>query len=253
MISRTFGLFRRDFGKYVAIFLVMEVIIGALNAVVSYYVVLPPLVPGATLLQFFNWLPGFLRAIVTLVSLLALVSLIFGTIASGTATKMTSEILQNREPDLGAGVRLAVSKLLSIWAVSLITGIIVILGLIALIVPGIILAIMFSLAIPVLLIENTGVLQSMSRSRELVGGRWLKSLGVYIVIVIIIAVLGAIANLITLPIGAGSVRSIVNSLISALYMPILPIGLTVYYYSNAARITSPTKTSTRSVPPAPNS
>ena len=48
-------------------------------------------------------------------------------------------------------------------------------GLIALIVPGIILAIVFSLALPVLLIEKKGVLESMGRSHALVGHRWLKT------------------------------------------------------------------------------
>jgi len=243
VISRTFELYRRDFWKYVTIFLVMEAIIGVLMAVISYYVTLPTLAPGATVQQFLSWLPGFLSALITLVVFSGFVSLIFATIAGGTAIRMTSEVIQKREPNLAAGVSFIASRLLSIWAVSIITGIIVILGLIALVVPGIILAIMFSLAIPVLLVERAGVLESLNRSRKLVGGRWRKSLGVYVVIIIIVAIASGIVSLIASPISNGYLRNIITSLISAFYNPIFPIALTVYYYSNAARTTSLTPAS----------
>jgi hypothetical protein len=87
------------------------------------------------------------------------------------------------------------------------------------------------------LIENVGVFESLGRSRKLVGGRWLKSLGVYIVIGIILGIAAGIASLISSLFGIAS--SFVSSLISAFYIPIVPIALTIYYYSNRVRITPP--------------
>ncbi len=118
---------------------------------------------------------------------------------------------------------------------SVVVGIIVVLGFIALVVPGIILAIMFSLAFPVLLIENKGVLDSMRRSRELVGHRWLKTFGVYLILGIIVAVASFIVGAISRPFGVAS--PVVNGLLSALYQPLFPILLAVYYYSSLARTT----------------
>ena len=237
VISQTFQVFRRDFVKYVTIFLVLEAVIGTLSALVDYYIVLPTLPIGATTQELMNSLPTYLGALFTLVLLLILVSAIFGTIAGGTAVKMTSELIENREPNLTASVRFTASKILSIWAVGLIVVIVVSLGLIALIVPGIILAIMLSLAFPVLLIENLGVLGSMGRSRKLVGGRWLKSLAFYILLAIIVGIASEIVSLMTSPLGSGFARTILNSVLSAFYLPITFIAITIYYYSNNARLT----------------
>ena len=135
-------------------------------------------------------------------------------------------------------------------------GIILVVGFIALIVPGIIPAIMYSLAFPVLIIENKGVLDSMRRSRQLVGHRWLKTFGVYLVLGIIFILAWLILGAVAVPFGIAS--PVVNGLLSAFYQPLLPILLTVYYYSNLARITpsggdsSSSGTSSRSLLRFPN-
>ncbi len=96
---------------------------------------------------------------------------------------------------------------------------------------------MFSLALPVLLIENKGVTESMGRSRVLVGQRWLKTFATFLVlgIIVIIAsvIIGAISGLF------GIVSPVVNGILSAFYQPLFPILLAVYYYSNLARISQP--------------
>jgi len=160
---------------------------------------------------------------------------VFFPIAQGSAIKLASEQIEKARADLGESIRFAASKLIRIWALSIVVGIIVVLGFIALIVPGIILTIMFSLAFPVLLIENKGVFDSMRRSRELVGHRWLKTFGVYLVLGIIVVVASFIAGAISRPFGVAS--PVVNGLLSALYQPLFPILLAVYYYSSLARIT----------------
>ena len=119
-------------------------------------------------------------------------------------------------------------------------GIIVVLGIIALIIPGIILAIMYSLALPVLLIEKKGVFESMSRSRQLVSHRWGKTFGTFLVLGIIVIIASLIFGAITGPFGIAG--TVVNGILSALYQPLFPILLVVYYYSNIAR-TSPPPTS----------
>jgi ribosomal protein L40E len=172
-----------------------------------------------------------------LLAVIFLVNVIFSTIAQGGAIKMASEEITKGQVNTGASVRFAVSKLLSIWALSIIVGIIVFLGFIALIVPGIILAIMYSLALPVLLIENKGITESMGRSRQLVSHRWGKTLGTFLALAIIIIIASLIVSAITAPLGT-ILGPVVNGILSALYQPLFPILMAVYYYSNLARTTA---------------
>jgi len=187
--------------------------------------------------QFYNWFPGFFAALGAILLITFVVTIVFFPIAQGSTIKLASDRIDKGQADLGAAFRLAASRLLGMWALSIIVGILIVVGLIALIVPGIILGIMFSLAFPALIIENKRVSDSMVRSRQLVGHRWGKSFVLYLVLGIIIAIASFIVNAITAPFGIAS--PVVRGLLSALYEPLVPILLTVYFYSNVARIAPP--------------
>jgi len=234
VVSRTFDLFRRGFVKYVLLFAVVEAISGTLTTLVQRAYVLPTLPANPTPDQVSNWIPGFFGALVPLVGISALIALVFIPVAVGTTIKMAWGEIEKGQVDLAASVRFSISKLVWMWALGIIVGIIVGLGLLALIIPGIILGIMFSLSLTALLIENAGVLGSMSRSRELVSHRWLKTFGIFLIFVIIIAIAGAIVGVISSPFGIAS--NVVSSILSSLYVPLLPVAMTVYYYSSVARM-----------------
>ncbi len=237
VISKTFEVYRRDFTKYFVLFAVVEVIIGVVTTLAQQAFVLPTLPSNPTPQDFVNWYPGFFAALIPLVASIFTVTVVFLPIAQGSGIKMASERIEKGQVDIGTTVRFVASKLLLIWALSIVVGVLVVLGLIALIVPGIILAIMFSLAFPVLLIENKGVLDSMGRSRVLVGQRWLKTFATYLVLGIIFIIASVIVSAISRPFGVAG--PVVNGLLSAFYQPLLPILLVVYYYSNLARIAPP--------------
>jgi len=231
VISKTFELYRRNFVKYVELFLVVEIAIGLASvwAYNAFPVTAPP--ASATLQDVVNRLVNLFY----LVGVVGLVSLIFGTIAYGGTIKMASEEIENRPVDLGGAVRFAASKMLWIWALTIIVVIVVGLGLIALVVPGIILLIMFSLSLQALLIENAGVVGSLGRSRELVSHRWLKTFAFGIVFIIIWVICQVVVGAIASPFGYWT--HLVSSVLSAFYLPIFPVATTVYFYSNRARIT----------------
>lgn len=232
VISKTFQLYRREFAKYALLFLVVEAIIGVLTTVVRSHITLPVLPSNASTQQIFTWAPGFFGSLFELAALSALVTWVFYPIAYGTAVKIASDSIEKGTTDLGASIRLVVSKLLWIWVIGIVVGLIVFLGFIALIIPGIILAIMFSLVLPIIIIEKSGF-QSLGRSRHLVSNRWLKTLALFVVFGIIIAISSAIAGAISSPFGLE--RTIVSNILSAFYLPLIPIVLTVYYHSNVAR------------------
>jgi hypothetical protein len=233
-ISKTFDVYRQGFRKYFVLFVVVEAIIGVVTAVAQHAFILPTPPSNPTPEQFFNWAPGFFGALILLVASIGIVRVLFFPIAQGGAIKLASEQIEKGKAELGASIRFAVSKLLWIWALSIVVGVVVVLGFIALVIPGIVLAIMFALAFPVLLLENKGVFDSMGRSRELVGHRWLKTFATFLVLAIIVSVASAIVGAISGPFGVAG--PVVTGIISAFYQPLLPILLAVYYYSNLARI-----------------
>ena len=235
VFSKTFQLYGRDFAKYFVLFAVVEVIIGVVTALARSYFVLPTISPNPTWQEVINWLPGFLATLGLLVGTIFVATVVFFPIAQGGAIKLASGQIERGQADLGESVRFAASKLLWIWALTIVVGVIVTLGFIALIVPGIILAIMFILSFPVLLIENKGVTDSMGRSRQLVGNRWFKTFTLFLVLGIGLAIASAIVSAVSAPFGVAS--PVVNGLLSAFYEPVFPILLTVYYYSNLARVT----------------
>ena len=234
VVSRTFDMYRQNFVKYFVLFVVFEAIIGVVDTWAYGAFVLPTLPSNPTPQQVFDWAPGFFGTLASLLAVVGLVTLVFYPMVYGSAVKMASDSISGGRADLGSSIRFVLSKLVLLWALGLVVGIIVFVGLVALIVPGIILGIMFSLVIPVLLIEGRGVTGSMSRSRELVGHRWLKTFIVFLVLGIIVVIAAAIVNAIGGAFGSGSV--VVSGVLSAFYLPLLPIALTIYYYSNLARV-----------------
>jgi ribosomal protein L40E len=233
-ISKTFQVYRREFAKYFILFAIVGVIVQVVTTLAQRAIVLPTLPVNPTSQQVSSWFAALFTAFFLLISVIFVVNIVFSTIAEGSAIKLASEQITKGQADLGAAVRFAFSKLLSIWALSIIIGIIVALGFIALIVPGIILAIMFSLALPVLLLENKGVFDSMGRSRQLVSHRWGKTFGTFLVLAIIVLIASLIFSAITAPLGV-IIGPVVNGILSAFYQPLFPILLAVYYYSNLSR------------------
>ena len=237
-ISKTFEVYRREFAKYFVLFAIVGVIVQVVTTLAQQAIVLPTLPVNPTSQQVSSWFAALFGAFFLLIGAIFIVNIVFSTIAEGSAIKLASEQITKGEANLGAAIKLAISRLLSIWALSIIVVIIVFLGTLALVVPGIILAIMFSLALPVLLIENKGVTESMGRSRQLVSHRWGKTFGTFLVLGIIVLIASLIFSAITAPLGI-IIGPVVNGILSALYQPLFPILMVVYYYSNLARTAPP--------------
>ncbi len=233
LFSQTFDSFRQNYMKYFLVYLAVEVIIGILATLAVRAI----RVPSLSLDETFSGLVSYFRAYAALEVVTLVVGWIIGSMATGVAIRVTSNGLQGKQEDIMESARFVASKLIVLWVLELIVGVLVTLGLIALIVPGIILDIMFYVAAPVLLIEGIGVFASMTRSRQLVAGRWLKTFAFIIVLAIIVGIIGLVGSAIGSAFGAAS--TLVTDIIKALYVPLTPIGITVFYYSNVSRLAPP--------------
>ena len=96
------------------------------------------------------------------------------------------KVSRGEQTSLGDCFRAAVAKFLPVLALTILWALGFGLGWILLIVPGVILITMWSAALPALIGENLGVIESFGRSRELTRGSRLSIFGVFLVSLIII-------------------------------------------------------------------
>jgi len=99
--------------------------------------------------------------------------------------------LRGRAFSVGDSLRIALERFLPLLGVAVGTGIVIVLGMLLLVVPGLLFLCMFFVAVPVCVTERTGVFESVSRSSFLTEGyRW-QVFGT----VAFLLVVGLIANL----------------------------------------------------------
>jgi hypothetical protein len=96
--------------------------------------------------------------------------------------------------DIDASYKWGFARFGSVILISILVGLAVAGGLILLIIPGLIFAVMFSVAIPALVVENLRGTNAMSRSWNLVKGHFWHAVGIILLAAIITAVVGGIVG-----------------------------------------------------------
>lgn len=119
-----------------------------------------------------------------------LLTIIGGVIMQGVVTDVVIADLQRRKPSIGAAVRTAGGVFLVLLGLSILSGLGMMIGLILLIVPGVILALIWSVAAPVVVAEKKGVFDALSRSRTLTRDNRLMILLMFVIAFIANIVLG---------------------------------------------------------------
>ncbi|MGE3397564.1 MAG: YciC family protein [Sphingomonas sp.] len=127
-----------------------------------------------------------------------LIGFVANAVLQGTLIGATVQHLGGRQVQIGQSVATALARALSIIILSLIVALCVGFGLLALIVPGVILYLMFSVAVPAMVAERRGIFDSMSRSASLTkGSRSMILLLVFILLVFGGAVSAVFSSLFT--------------------------------------------------------
>ena len=237
ILTQTFNLYSRNFVQYLIPFLAAGILTGLVTMAVRSAIIIPVAPLHPTSQQLLAWFPTYLIASITSLFLSGIVSWIANSITTGITIKFTSDLLERGQANLQTSFNFTLTKILFLLAASIIIGILIVIGLIALVIPGIILAIMFSLVYPVIMLEGKGISESLSRSRVLVSNRWLKTFGLLLVIGIIVAIINGVIGLITAPLGV--VSPLISGILTAFITPILAIAITLYYYSMKARTAPP--------------
>src|SRR6516162_10424907 len=159
LLDRTFSLYRSHFGLFVGIFALPHLVVLAVQ-----------------FLQVINQrsyakVPNFVAAILWLMGIW-FVSLIMAAASQAAAVIAVSELHLDRPASVMDSFARVKGHLLGVIAISIIVGLSVMASGMFLLVPGILLAIIWSVSVPAKVLENKGPLAAMSRSVDLVKGDW---------------------------------------------------------------------------------
>lgn len=141
-------------------------------------------------------------------------------------------------------LRFAFRKLLPLIALAILTGLLTALGLIALLIGAVFVFVRLAVGTPVMLVEDAGVTDSMSRSWNLVKGNWWRCFGVYLIISILAGILAAlIQGLLIAPIFANSDSELLGASLTTLggiisatiTVPLQAAVLTILYFDLRVR------------------
>jgi hypothetical protein len=153
----------------------------------------PVLMPAAAVVFVISSVFGVLliAASAGLAFIALIVSLVATTLFTGMVVELVSDVQDGRR-DASAGQLLrAVTPVLGkLILVGIIAGIGILIGFVLIVIPGLILATLWSVAAPVVVLERPDGLRALGRSRELVRGNgW----NVFAVILLLVILVGVVA------------------------------------------------------------
>jgi len=151
---------------------------------------------------------------------LALISFLAQLLSIGAVLRLVLDDYLGRPTSIGASFSFAANKLLALVWLSILTAVLVGIGFLLLLLPGIYLLVAFSVAVPVLMIEGLGGFHALGRSRSLVSRRWwatfARLLIAWLLIVLVSLILGAINVASALHVSSVTTFLALNSLIAAI-------------------------------------
>lgn len=182
---------------------------------------------------------GMFTTYLSFTGLFLLFAVIFGGLLNAMLCRAAIEDLNDRRPQVGECFATAISVLLPLIAIGLVSGIAIAIGLVLLVVPGIYLALGWAVAVPVLVQEREGVFGSLSRSRALTkGSRW-RLFAMFLVVLVVLWVLQIPLGLISLlgaSIGPAAVAPAISAGISATLSSVFSTTIAAVSYIELRRI-----------------
>lgn len=157
------------------------------------------------------------------------VNLICSPIATGAVVYGVIQELRGRTFSLGESIQVALQRLLPMIGLAICVGLLTGLATILLIVPGLMVACRYYVAMPACIAEQTGVFDSMSRSAFLTKGyRW-QVLGMFLLVLLGGLIVGAIFGLVFAVTGKVGLQ-IVTQAVAAVVGAFNGVLVGVFYY-----------------------
>jgi hypothetical protein len=133
-----------------------------------------------------------------------IISLVASFLATAAAYRLVADAYLGRPVDPAASLRFGLRRLASVIWVSVLAGLGIFVGLLLVIVPGLYLAVAWSVAIPVVLGENLRGRKALARSRRLVRGRFWPCAGVLVLSFLLAGIVAAVIAVVVAGIAGSS-------------------------------------------------
>jgi hypothetical protein len=235
LLDRTFFLYRRHFLLFVGIAALPNLIILAFQL---FQLIVAPRTLGG--------------ALMTLAWFIVMMIVYFVTIAisQGATIIAVSQIQLEREATASGAFTAIRPRIGEISLVMLGMALRIVIGFLFFIVPGVYLAIIWSLTIPVVVLEGRGVAGALARSAELTKGHRGRIFLIYfllVVLVYIVTILVQVPLMVAISVSSGSMSagelppgaeillSLSNFVMTSLVSPIVTIALSLVYYDERVR------------------
>ncbi len=195
------------------------------------------LMPAAAVVFVFT---GIIAALLVVAnSALALLALLIDLLATTLFTGMVVELVADvqdgkRDATPGQLLRAVTPVLGQLILVGIVAAFGVVLGFVFLIIPGLILLTIWSVAAPVVVLEHPGVVRALGRSRNLVRGNGMRVFAVILLLYLLVGVVGYIIEgaAESAGSGAGIVARVVVGVLSA---PLSALAASVLYFELGGR------------------
>lgn len=131
-----------------------------------------------------------------------LAGILGGVILQVMLTRTAIRHLGSAPADFGDALVTAIRLFLPVIFMTIISGFAILIGLIFLIVPGVILYLMWIVAVPVMVEEDRGMIESLARSAELTKG---SRLMIFLTVILMMVIASVVGGIFALPLAFGNI------------------------------------------------
>ena len=178
---------------------------------------------------------------------LALSIVVIPPLVTALHVAVVQALARGEEPTVGAALRAAAPRLPAAVATVALYSVAVAFGLVALIVPGVWLAVRWYFGAQAAVVDRLGPADALARSAEVVQTRWWRTFGCLFAFSLITGVIGALGGAIAREIDNGALYTASYVLLQAVFLSLTAIFGTLLFFDSRARSSLPWQG-----PPAPN-
>ena len=174
----------------------------------------------------------FLVAVLLPIALAVIVSLVFWVLAvlyQGFVVELVSAAENHHRRSIGELVNAVTPVLGTLLVISILFAIGLLIGFILIIIPGLILLTIWSVVVPVEVLEHRGIMGSFRRSRELVRGNGWNVFGVIVIVFLAAIVISFLVGLLASPLGHVG-RDLVQWAVNVAIAPVVALSASVLYF-----------------------
>jgi hypothetical protein len=178
---------------------------------------------------------------------LALSIVVIPPLVTALHVAVVQALARGEEPTVGAALRAAAPRLPAAVATVALYSVAVAFGLVALIVPGVWLAVRWYFGAQAAVVDRLGPVDALARSAEIVQKRWWRTFGCLFAFSLITGVIGALGGAIAREIDNGALYTASYVLLQAVFLSLTAIFGTLLFFDSRARSSLPWQG-----PPAPH-